>query len=239
MKILVTGGVSGIGKAISIYLATHTDGVVIATYCKSVDQAAELSAAHKNIRVVKCDFKERADLDQLKALMEEEQVDVLINNAHTGIHKEHFHKTSPEYFISGFMDNIVPAIEITGHAIGIFRKKKFGKIITLLSSAIINKPPIGWSAYVAEKNYLHSLSKSWATENAKFNITSNTVSPSFVETAFNREVDERVLENMKNDLPLKRFLTAAEVAEAVCFLINCSQQVNGHNIIINQGIDIL
>jgi NAD(P)-dependent dehydrogenase (short-subunit alcohol dehydrogenase family) len=239
MKVLITGGASGIGKEISKYLATRTDGLIIATYRGSVEEATELAGQYSNIRLVKCDFKEQADMEALVNLIETEQIDVLINNAYTGMHKEHFQKMPATAFVSGFLDNIVPVIEITQAAIGVFRKKKSGKIITLLSSAIVNKPPIGWSAYVAEKNYLYSLAKSWATENARFNVTSNMISPAFVETAFNKDVDERVLENMRNDLPLKRFLSGAEVAEAVYFLVGCSQQINGHNIIINQGTDIL
>jgi NAD(P)-dependent dehydrogenase (short-subunit alcohol dehydrogenase family) len=239
MKILITGGASGIGKEISACLARNITATVIITYCGSEVQARELEAAHANIRAVKCDFRKALELEALYEVMENEQIDVLVNNAWTGIRKEYFHKTAPEHFMAGFMGNIMPAIGITQRAIGIFRKKKFGKIITLLSSAMVNKPPIGWSGYVAEKSYLMSMAKSWATENARFNITSNMVSPSFVETAFNSDMDERVMENMKNDLPLKKFLTGQEVAEAVYFLVNCSQQINGHTIIINQGIDLL
>jgi len=171
--------------------------------------------------------------------MEEENIDVLINNAFSGIKKEHFFKMDQAHFSTSFSENIIPVIRITQKAIGIFRKNRFGKIITILSSSILNKPPIGWSCYVAEKNYLLSLAKSWAIENSKFNITSNMISPSFMLTDLNKDTDERLLEDMRSKLPLQAFLKPEEVAESVRFLVYCTQQINGHNLIINQAENLI
>ena len=239
MTILITGGVSGLGEGITRTLAADPSSKLIVTYNRSGEKAAELARAFANIRVVKCDFSQPAELDQLLALIEQENIDVLVNNAFTGLRKEHFHKSTEAAFLQSFTDNVLSTVKITQKAIGVFRKKNFGKIITILSSAIINKPPTGWSIYVAEKNYLHSLAKSWAVENARFNVTSNTVSPSFMLTDLNKGTDERILEDARMKLPLKKFLTPEETAEAVQFLVNCSQQINGNNIVINQAEDLI
>jgi NAD(P)-dependent dehydrogenase (short-subunit alcohol dehydrogenase family) len=132
----------------------------------------------------------------------------------------------------------MPTLRITKEAIKVFRKKKFGKIINIISSAIINKPLIGLSAYIANKSYLISMSKSWATEGVKFNITSNSISPSFMQTNLTSDTDERVIDQMNKEHPLKRLLTTDEVAEAVKFFIRSSQQINGTNLIINAGADL-
>src|ERR1019366_7084787 len=123
-------------------------------------------------------------------------------------------------------------------AIKTFRKKKFGKIINIISSALVNKPPIGWSEYVANKSYLLAMSKAWAAECIKFNITSNSISPSFMLTNLTSDTDERVIEQMKEEHPLKRLLTTDEVAEAVVFFTKSSQQINGTNLVINAGTEI-
>jgi NAD(P)-dependent dehydrogenase (short-subunit alcohol dehydrogenase family) len=142
-------------------------------------------------------------------------------------------------YSNGFNNNILPVIQITQAAISFFRKKKCGKIITVLSSAIIGKPLLGSSAYTAEKQYLLSLAKSWAIENAAFNITSNCVSPDFMLTAIHKDVDERIIEGIKSASPLKRLLSVEEVSEIVMFLLNATSQMNGVNIPINAGNSIL
>ena len=68
------------------------------------------------------------------------------------------------------LKTLIPTILITQSVLNDFRKKKKGKIITILTSFLLNTPPIGASTYVANKAYLGSLVKSWATENIKFNI---------------------------------------------------------------------
>jgi NAD(P)-dependent dehydrogenase (short-subunit alcohol dehydrogenase family) len=137
------------------------------------------------------------------------------------------------------MFNVLPLIRITQELISQFRKKRFGKIITVLTSSIANKPPAGYSEYVAAKSYIASLSKSWANENASFNITSNCISPSFMQTAFTDDTDVRVVEEMINSHPLKRILTTDEVADSVLFLVNSTQQINGINLLMNAANDII
>jgi 3-oxoacyl-[acyl-carrier protein] reductase len=239
MTILITGGVSGVGRAITTALASDDKAMLIVTYNRSAEEAMRLCAAYSNVRAVKCNFESESEMGELLALIEKENIDVLINNAFTGLKKEHFFKTEAAFFLQSFSGNVLSTVRITQKAISVFRKKNFGKIITILSSAIVNKPPIGWSIYVAEKNYLFSMAKSWAVENARFNVSSNMVSPSFMLTDLNTGIDERLLEDVRSKLPLKKFLTPEETAEAVRFLVYCSQQINGNNIVINQAEDLI
>ena len=132
----------------------------------------------------------------------------------------------------------MPTISITQAAIGVFRKKKFGKIITILTSALTNTPPIGSSVYIANKAYLQQLTKVWANENIKFNITSNSVSPAFMLTKLTNSTDERIVEQITNNHPLKQLLTTDEVADSVIFLVNSTQQLNGIDLLINAGLNI-
>lgn len=240
MKILITGGASGLGEALTKKLSQIPGAKVLFTYCHSVEKARELEKSNKNATGIECDFTKPEHLSSLIALMNKEDIDVLINNAlASGLDKNYFHKVSDESFMNGFGKNILPVIIITKEAIKIFRKKEKGKIITILTSALANKPVVGLSRYIAEKAYLLSLSKSWASENAAFNITSNCVSPSFVQTALVADTDERIIEQMQNAHPLKKLLNASEVAEAVEFLCVSTQQINGINLLINAAENIL
>ncbi len=239
MNILITGGSSGLGEAITRILAKDTNNKVYFTYSNSELNARKIESEFSNTNSISCDFK---DLESLKSLINKIELfdlDILINNAFTGdFLKTQFHKISSDDFLIDFKSNIIPTIEITQEAVKSFKKKKKGKIITILTSALNNTPPIGSSIYVANKAYLEKLTKVWATENSKFNITSNSVSPSFMKTKLTSEFDERIVEQMINNHPLKKLLTVEEVAETVLFLTKASSQINGIDIIINSGTTI-
>ena len=239
MRILITGGASGLGEAITKKLALDESITVYFTYNKSAEAAKRLEGEFNNTRGIKCDFKIQQELDDLVNKMLDWDLDVLINNALTSINQNYFHKTEAGVFMESFQNNIIPIIKITQRAITIFRKNKFGKIINILTSNLINKPPISLSEYVANKAYLASLSKSWAVENASFNITSNCISPSFMQTKLTADTDQRVIEDMVNRHPLKRLLTVDEVADAVRLLVSYSQHLNGVNLIINAASDVI
>ncbi|HEV8079379.1 MAG TPA: SDR family NAD(P)-dependent oxidoreductase [Chitinophagaceae bacterium] len=237
MNILITGGASGLGQSITKVLAERKTLNIFFTYNHSADNSKELESQFKNVKAIHCNFENEESLQSLLLEIEKNDIQVLVNNAFTGLQTKYFHKMEANYFADNFNKNIIPVIKITQQAIIHFRKKKFGKIITILSAYIINKPPIGLSEYVAEKNYLLSLSKSWAVENAKFNITSNCISPSIMQTALTANTDERVIEEIVNNHPLKKILSTTEVSETVNYFVNASQQINGINFVINSASD--
>jgi NAD(P)-dependent dehydrogenase (short-subunit alcohol dehydrogenase family) len=175
MNILVTGGSKGLGKAIVRTLAATPGNHVYFTFLNSESSASELESKNSNVTKVRCDFNNDASVQSLIDSLQQWNIDVLINNASVNPPKNHFHKIDTDGLIQNFQANVVTTIKLTQAAIKTFRKKKSGRIITILSSAIIGKAPVGWSEYVASKNYLLSMAKSWATENNRFNITSNCV----------------------------------------------------------------
>ena len=239
MKILITGGASGLAASIVRRLAAENGNTVYFTFSRSATAAKEIEALYPNAHSIKCDFTDPTSIEDMLTQIPAIDPDVLINNANGGIHKDHFYKTDHTVFAKSFEQNIIPTIRITQEAIKGFRKKKFGKIINIISSYVVNKPPTGLSEYVANKAYLLSLSKSWANELIRFNITSNSISPSFMLTGLTADTDERVIEQMTEAHPLKKILTTEEVADTVLFLTGASQHINGLNLLMNAGSDVV
>lgn len=238
MKILITGGSTGLGAEIVSLLAQNNSNLVYFTYATSKEKALQL-AAKENINAIHCDFTNENSVDIFCESLAQIQPDILINNAAVGFEKQYFHKIAFHIFLQSFQQNVISTLKITQAFILQARKKKFGKIINIISSATVNKPPIGWSEYVANKAYLLSMNKSWATENIKFNISSNAISPAFMLTNFTASTDERVIEQMIEAHPLKKLLTPKETAETVLFFTTCTQHINGTHLIINAGNDLL
>ena len=150
----------------------------------------------------------------------------------------HFHKTAPEDYAKAFEMNVMPVIRITQACVAGMRKRKFGKIINIITSYVMDVPPTGFSVYTATKAYIRQLSKSWSKELGRFNITSNCVLPDYMQTSFG-QVEDFQLEQMKSAHPLKELLKPEEVAEVVCHLIQSSQQLNGVEIPINAAQHII
>lgn len=238
MNILLIGGASGLGKAILEELAKEDFNQIYFTYANSKSAAIELENRYKNVKSIHCDFKMIDCIENITNMVADINIDILISNAAGSIHKEHFHKIDSNQFLDDFSLNVLPLLRITQEMIKKFRKVKNGKIINIISSGIINKPPIGWSSYIAYKSYLLSMSKSWATENIQFGITSNCISPAFMQTNLTSDLDERILENLVLNHPLKTLLKVEEVAQVVLFFVHCSKQINGTNFIVNAGESI-
>jgi NAD(P)-dependent dehydrogenase (short-subunit alcohol dehydrogenase family) len=197
-----------------------------------------LEQEFQNSHGIFCDFSDSGSISKLINSIDDLQLDALVNNAITGIETNHFHKLTKDFFLESFRKNILPVISITQAAILHFRKKKSGKIVTVLTQYLEGKPPIGMSEYIAEKNYLLALSKSWATENEKFGISANCISPSFMYTGLTANTDERVLEEIANQRHDKKLLTTEDAAEGIVYFLQSPASVTGQNLFIHSIADI-
>jgi NAD(P)-dependent dehydrogenase (short-subunit alcohol dehydrogenase family) len=231
MSIIVTGGASGLGESIVIELLEKGEKVIF-TFCKSENRAKQLCEKYKNATSFFCDFTSPDSVNIFCNSIANFSPKALVNNAFSNLEKKHFDATDITIFENNFHHNIVPVIKITQSSLAQFKAQKTGKIITILSSAI-KQPPIGWSEYCAEKNYLKSLMQSISLEYPQYGITCNCISPSFMPTALNSEIDERVIEMMIKKHPLKQLLSEKEVAKTVVYLLlEASNHVNGQNLFI-------
>jgi Dehydrogenases with different specificities (related to short-chain alcohol dehydrogenases) len=240
MNILVTGGSSGLGRAIVEKTSSIEGNKVFFTYNSHVEEANAIVQNNKNIKAVHCDFCDDASVASFIAMIPSWSLDVLVNNAYVGNSQgKHFYEISTEEFMNSFRMNILPLISITQKVLETLRQKKGGKIITILTSSLFNLPPVGYALYASNKAYIHQLCKSWSKEYIRYGITSNCISPNFMQTELTKDTDERLVEQLIKGHPLKRLLTVQEVAECVLFFVNASNQINGVNMPLNAGMNIV
>ena len=233
INILITGGASGLGGAITRRLsAGFPDATIYFTYRSGAAAAATIEAESGNCKGILCDFSDDAAVTSLAAFVAAGDIHILVNNALAGFRTGHAHKIAAADLTDSFASNVLPAIRITQAFITTARKRKSGRIITILSAAL-EAAPTGWGLYVAEKMYLLGMHRSWAKENIAFGITSNCVSPAFMLTPLHRDMDERLIEDMTAKHPLKRLLTTEEVADVVAFLASATPHINGQNIVVD------
>lgn len=235
MKILVTGGSSGLGKAVVTEMAKDKENIILFTYYQHEDISYRLSKDYSNVKGIQVDFTNSSSVDAFVEFLATEQIDVLVNNAYIGNPiGTYFHKTDSKDYLAAFQNNVLPLIKVIQTCIIGMRKRKFGKIVNIITSYLIDVPPTGFSVYTATKAYIRQLSRSISREYGRFNITSNCVLPDFMNTGFGH-VEDFQLEQMKSTHPLKELLDPSEVAEVVYHLIKSSQQINGIDIPINAG----
>ena len=233
MTILITGGSRGLGRALVETLAADPDNQILFTYCHHEDEAQALAGRFQNVHALQVDFFSEESVNAFTKGLETEHIDVLINNAYAGNPQgTHFYKSDPDDFAKAFQANVMPFIKITQACIKGMRKQKFGKIINIITSYVMDVPPTGFSVYTATKAYIRQLSKSISKEMGRFNITSNCILPDYMQTDFGK-VEDFQLEQMKDAHPLKELLKPQEVAELVASLLKASQQLNGAEIPVN------
>lgn len=131
--------------------------------------------------------------------------------------------------------NLVGTFRAINACLPLMYEKKWGRIINF-SSVVAQKGVAGTSAYAASKSALWGLSKSLAVENAKHNITINTLNLGYMEVGMTiNDVPETLQQEMLNQIPEHKFGSPEDVYQAIVFLIN-SPYTTGTTININGGL---
>ena len=115
-------------------------------------------------------------------------------------------------------------------------KQRSGSIINM-SSVVGIKGNAGQSNYAASKAGIIGFSKSIALELGSRNIRCNVIAPGFIETEMTKKLDEKIIENWRNSIPLKRGGTPVDVANACVWLASdMSSYVTGQVLNIDGGL---
>ncbi|OHE54838.1 MAG: 3-oxoacyl-[acyl-carrier-protein] reductase [Thermodesulfovibrio sp. RBG_19FT_COMBO_41_18] len=236
---IVTGGARGIGKAIAEGLAKSGVDLVIAG--RNLDAANETAAALTAFGVkamgVKLDVSNSEEVEKtFEGIRKEfQRIDILINNA--GITKDGLLlRMSEAAWDSVININLKGVFLCSREAIKDMAKQRYGRIVNITSVAAFMGNP-GQANYSASKAGIVGFTKTIAREYAIRGITVNAVAPGFIETAMTDVLSDRVKEEMKKLIPLGRFGTVEDVANAVIFLASPdSGYITGQVIHVNGGM---
>lgn len=218
---LITGAGAGIGKAIALEMA-KCGATVIVNYMHSKTGAdavvEEIVGMGGNAEAIQCSVNEYdAVADMIKDVAKRYgRIDILVNNA--GITKDNLLMMMKEEDFDDVIDvNLKGTFNTMRHIARQMMKQKGGSIINI-SSVVGVMGNAGQVNYAASKAGIIGMTKSMARELGSRNVRVNAVAPGFVETAMTATLPEEVKEAGKAQIPLGRFATQQEVANAVCFL---------------------
>lgn len=220
-KIIVTGGVKGLGRAMVEKLLSLECSVAV--FDIDVAGLAALQAAHRSIQCVACDV---SNYEQVLAATEKffadrGAADVLINNAGI-LYSEPLVKFtddglqlhSPESWDRVLRTNLNSVFYMTVAAVEkMITTRTKGVVVNIGSISAAGNP--GASAYSAAKAAVHALTNAWAKELGPMGIRVIAIAPGFMDTDSARAAtSETALRETINRVPLRRLGKVDEVAAA-------------------------
>ena len=237
---LVTGASKGIGKGVAELLAKHGADVAF-TYLSSVEKGEALESELKiHGTKIKGYRSDASDFTASEVLINDVvehfgRLDIIVNNA--GITKDGLlMRMSEEAYDDVMRVNMKSVFNITKAAQKQLLKQKSGTIINM-SSVVGVQGNAGQSNYAASKAAIIGFSKSIAQELGSRNIRCNVICPGFIETEMTETLDAAVVQEWRNDIPMKRGGSVEDVANSVLFLASdLSTYITGQIIHVNGGL---
>lgn len=237
---LVTGGGRGIGKGIAIRIAEAGAEVIIGDIDgDSAEQTAqELRADCKKAVALQVDVAKKESIDDgMRWVLEEfKTLDILINNA--GImFRTRILDISPEEWEKTLLVNLTGPFLFSQAAIPLMKKRGYGRIVNISSSAGRSVSTLGGAHYTASKAGLLGFTRAAAKEVASFGITVNAVCPGLIDTKMSRDTTSgEEMERLIHSLPIKRLGLPEEIGDLVVFLSSeRASYITGASFDINAG----
>ena len=218
---LVTGGSRGIGRAICLELARKGADIAF-VYAGNEEKANEtltmLLEQGVTAKAYRCDVSDFSATEELVKQVTTDfgGVDLLVNNAGATRDKLVMRMSEADF------DDII-AVDLKGafnlirHTSASFLRKRAGRIVNITSDAGLMGNP-GQANYAAAKAGLVGLTKTVAKELGGRGITCNAVAPGFIRTDMTAVLNEQILQNAEQYIPLKRIGEPEDIASVVAFL---------------------
>ena len=236
---LITGGTRGIGKGIVEVFAAQGAKVAF-TYAGSVEKAQALEKSLSSVTQIKGYQSDASDHEAAQKLVDDVmaefgKIDILINNA--GITRDNLMlRMSKEDWDTIIKVNLDSVFNLTKAVIKPMMKARSGSIINM-TSVVGVKGNAGQANYAASKAGVIGFTKSVALELGSRNIRCNAIAPGFIETEMTEVLDQKVVEEWRNGIPLKRGGQPEDVANACLFLASdLSSYVTGQVLSVDGGL---
>jgi NAD(P)-dependent dehydrogenase (short-subunit alcohol dehydrogenase family) len=239
--VLITGALTGIGRATAVAFARDGARLVVSGRRDAEGQALaqELRGLGAEAEFVKADVRREDDVRQLvdRTVARFGRIDVAVNNAGTEGQPGPLTEQSAETYAATFDTNVLGVVLSLKHELRAMYAQKHGSIINV-SSVVGHFGLPGVAIYSASKHAVEGLTKSAALEAAGGGVRVNAVSPGPIETPMlNRFTgsDENKNAFLQTN-PLKRAGTPEEVAQTILFLASDkASYVTGQSLGVDGG----
>jgi NAD(P)-dependent dehydrogenase (short-subunit alcohol dehydrogenase family) len=239
--ILITGGLTGIGRAVAI--ASAKEGAMVMIAGRRDEAGAELvkqlRAFGSDAGFINVDVRKEDDVRAMidKTVARFGRVDVAVNNAGTEGTPGPVTGQTAESYAATFDTNVLGVLLCMKHELRVMQAQGFGNIVNV-SSTMGSRGAPNASLYVASKHAVEGLTKSGALEAAAFGVRVNAVAPGPVETAmldrFTGSADRKA--GLVAGIPLRRVGRPEEIADAILFLASDKASfITGQIIKVNGG----
>lgn len=236
---IVTGAARGIGREIAEELARS--GANVALCDLKAEWLAETAQAVQALGVkAHCLAVNVSSSDEVNKAVDETvavfgSMDILVNNA--GITKDGLLIRMSEEDWDAVLDVNLKGTFLFTKAVAREMMKKRQGVIVNIASIIGLIGNAGQCNYAASKAGVIALTKSSARELAARNIRVNAIAPGFIESKMTEVLPDDVKQRMLDQIPMKRFGMAANVAKAVLFLTtDASSYITGQVLSVNGGM---
>jgi len=239
---LVTGGGTGIGRAIAIALAERGANVAVVNR-SSIDAArivaSEIEAMGRKSLALQGDVSIADDAENFvkQVLTSFGSLDILVNNA--GTTRDSLLVRMSESDWDTVLDtNLKGAFLVTRAAIKVMMKQRCGKIVNVSSvMGMVGNP--GQANYSASKAGLIGLTRSIAKEVGSRSIQVNAIAPGFIDTSMTQSLPEEVRQSLTQRIPAGRLGKPEDVVGAVVFLCSsAADYITGHTLTVDGGMTI-
>ncbi len=238
---MITGGSSGIGKAIALLLASEGADIVLLSNETAPNEATaeEIRALGRKVLPITMDVSNTGDVEAaVKAGMETfGKIDILINNA--GITRDNLLiRMSDEEWDDVMRINLKGAFLMSRAIAKPMMKARAGAIVNT-ASVIGLIGNAGQCNYAASKAGMIALTKSMAKELASRGIRVNAIAPGFIVSRMTDALPEAVKAKMLEGIPLGRLGTTDDIARSVAFLASDdASYITGQTLNISGGMVI-